>query len=116
MLQQMLHVIRGMKDINKLGRLQGAVLSRICEISGTDPVEHLDLLKRQVQESLTRRPTPSLSVFSAISNRTQGSRRTGTPLGWIAPRPSSPSVTPIGGPAGRSRPSGPKSDEVPDRD
>jgi hypothetical protein len=53
MLDQMLHIIDGMKDTNKLGRLQGAVISRICEIAGTDPVAHLNNLAQEISVRLT---------------------------------------------------------------
>jgi len=53
MLQQMLHVIGGMKDTHKLGKLQAAVLQRVCEVSNTDPVTHLQLLAGSIAENLT---------------------------------------------------------------
>lgn len=53
MLQQMLHVIGGMKDPVKLGKLQAAVIKRVCEISNTDPVTHLQLLAGSIQENFS---------------------------------------------------------------
>jgi hypothetical protein len=53
MLQQMLVVIRGMKDTDKLGKLQGAVLARICEVTGVDPVAQLEHLTRNVSQTLS---------------------------------------------------------------
>jgi hypothetical protein len=53
MLQQMIHVISGMKDTAKLGKLQSALIMRVCEISKTDPVTHLQLLAGSIQESFT---------------------------------------------------------------
>lgn len=53
MLAQMIHVIGGMKDPAKLGKLQAAVLKRVCEISKTDPVTHLQLLAGSIAETLT---------------------------------------------------------------
>jgi hypothetical protein len=55
MLHQMLVVIRGMKDVDKLGKLQGAVLARICEVNGVDPVAHLEHLKRNVSQTLSHK-------------------------------------------------------------
>lgn len=53
MLQQMMHVIGGMKDPAKLGKLQSALIMRICEISKTDPVTHLQLLAGSIAENFT---------------------------------------------------------------
>jgi hypothetical protein len=53
MLQQMIHVISGMKDTTKLGKLQAALIQRVCEVSNTDPVTHLQLLAGSIAESLT---------------------------------------------------------------
>lgn len=53
MLQQMLIVIGGMKDTAKLGKLQAAVLQRICDVTDTDPVTHLQLLAGHLAENLT---------------------------------------------------------------
>jgi hypothetical protein len=53
MLQQMIHVIGGMKDKDKLGKLQAVLLQRVCEVSRTDPVTHLQLLAGSISERFT---------------------------------------------------------------
>jgi hypothetical protein len=53
MLQQMLTMIGGMKDTTKLGKLQAAILQRICDVTDTDPVTHLQLLAGHLAENLT---------------------------------------------------------------
>lgn len=51
MLQQMIHIIGGMKDETKLGKLLGAVVRRLHEIGGPKPSVILKEMSAHMEEN-----------------------------------------------------------------